>query len=135
MGAKKEFDIHKTLKWLKEKHLFLDLFEATGFFLKQQDTRVEIQFYCDPTAIAKTTLMTAVHHANEMEGEYVVRKRVMVFTPKSLVISADNLGNAKVSEKELNWLLDTIAKRRAKDPTLAFSFLLLIEFKVSGLNK
>ena len=59
MAQEKKFNIKKILETVAKKHLYLDLFEATGYFMKHSDTRVEVQYYLNPLAIARTTLISA----------------------------------------------------------------------------
>ena len=123
--------------------------------MKQSDTRVELQYYVDPTVIARTTLMAVIKHANEMEAEFIVRKKVLMYTPKSIIISAENLANARVSEKEVEWVLDKLAEKKAKkiemaktmpvdptidpstiepDPSTTVTMLFLLEMKVGSIK-
>lgn len=134
MATKNAFQIKKGLEKLSTEFPFLDLYEATGFFMKQTDSRVEIQYYLDPTKCSKSAFKTSLDHANKMSGDYIVRKKVLIYTPKSIILSAENLDNAPISDGELEWLFEAITKRREKDPNIAISVLFLLECKTNSLK-
>jgi len=134
MSTKANFSIRKALDWLENKHMFLELFEATGFFLKQSDTRVEIQYYVDPLAVAKTTLMAAITHINKMEGAHISHKKLLIFSRKRVIFEADNIELTPVSEKELDWLLNSLAVAQRKDATQVVSLVFTLEARVSEIK-